>query len=75
MSKGFHLCQSHLLDGKIYDPMAGKPVPFSHEPRCQQTQAPVTLIYQWKSERELPDLTTDRQQEMVLLVVNCVKFL
>ena len=52
MSKGFHLCQSHLLDGKIYDPMAGKPVPFSHEPWCQQTQAPVTLIYQWKSERE-----------------------
>lgn len=52
MSKGFHLWQSHLLDGKSYAPMAGKPVPSSHEPPCQQTQAPVTLIYQWKSKRE-----------------------
>ena len=32
--------------------MGGKPVPSSHELPCQQTQAPVTLIYQWQSERE-----------------------
>ena len=51
-SKGFHLWQSHHLDGKSYALMAGKPVPSSHELPCQQTQAPVTLIYQWQSERE-----------------------
>ena len=27
-------------------------MPSSHEPWCQQTQAPVTLIDQWQSERE-----------------------
>ena len=32
--------------------MAGKPVPSSHEPPCQNTQAPVTLTDQWQSERE-----------------------
>ena len=32
-----------------YAPMAGKPVPSSHEPPCQRKQAPVTLIYQWKN--------------------------
>ena len=53
MSKGFHFWQSHHLDGKSYAPMAGKPVPSSHDPPCQQTQAPVTLIYPWKSEREV----------------------
>ena len=31
--------------------MAGKPVPSNHEPPCQQNQAPVTLIYQWKKLR------------------------
>ena len=29
--------------------MAGKPVPSSHEPPLQWSQAPVTLIYQWKN--------------------------
>ena len=30
-------------------PMAGKPVPSSHEPPHQWNQAPVTLIQQWKN--------------------------
>ena len=29
--------------------MAGKPAPSSHEPPCQWSQAPVTLICQWKN--------------------------
>ena len=29
--------------------MAGKPAPSSHEPPRQWSQAPVTLIYQWKN--------------------------
>ena len=32
-----------------YATMAGKPAPSSHEPPCQCSQAPVTLIYQWKN--------------------------
>ena len=34
-----------------YAPIAGKPVPSSHEPSCQWNQAPVMQIYQWKTER------------------------
>ena len=33
-------------------PMAGKPVPFSHEPPCQWNQEPITLIHQSKNKRE-----------------------
>ena len=32
-----------------YAPMAGKPSPSSHESPHQWSQAPVTLIYQWKN--------------------------
>ena len=32
-----------------FAPMAGKPVPSSHEHPRQWNQAPVTLIYQWKN--------------------------
>ena len=32
-----------------YAPTTGKPAPSSHEPPCQWSQAPVTLIYQWKN--------------------------
>ena len=31
-----------------YAPMAGKRMPFSHEPPLQWSKAPVTLINQWK---------------------------
>ena len=34
---------------KSYAPMVGKPAPSSREPPHQSSQAPVTLIYQWKN--------------------------
>ena len=34
---------------KSYAPMAGKPALSSREPPRQSSQAPVTLIYQWKN--------------------------
>ena len=46
--RGFHFWHSQPLD-KVMPSMAGKPAPSSHEPPCQWSQAPVTLIYQWKN--------------------------
>ena len=41
------LAQSAPRQG--YAPMAGKLAPSCHEPPRQWSQAPVTLIYQWKN--------------------------
>ena len=51
MFRGFHFWHSQPPK-QSYAPMAGKPASSSHEPPRQWSQAPVTLIQQWKNKGE-----------------------